>query len=165
MIIGIDNGISGGLAAISAHHGLIIAKTPMPIQKTDGKNEIDVVALKRWLVILTNGVPNSATYVIEKPVGSKSAAAGVSMAGSFHALRGTLEALGGSVVRVSARTWQKALSVDSDAKKAKAIELARSTWPDEDWRATPRSTTPHTGMVDAALIAYFFRLQCSHEHL
>jgi hypothetical protein len=42
IVIGIDNGISGGIVAISAHHGLIIATTAMPSKKHRARNEVDI---------------------------------------------------------------------------------------------------------------------------
>ena len=41
MRIGIDNGISGGLVAISDHDGSYIACSAMPTTKIDGLNAID----------------------------------------------------------------------------------------------------------------------------
>lgn len=157
MIIAIDNGVSGGCVAMTKSHGLIIDKIPMPTKKVDDKNEINTAHFWHWVRNVTQGNFAAVTFILERPVGSKSAAAATSMAGSFHALRATLESRGLQVGRVSPKTWQKALGVDSDEKKAKAIQKAYDIWPDEDWLATPRSTTPHTGMVDAALIGHFLR--------
>ena len=41
--------------------------------------------------------------------------------------------------------------------KAYARAKAAQIWPDEDWLATPRSKKAHEGLIDAALIAEFYR--------
>jgi len=51
MIVGIDNGIDGGICAISPH-GKIIDKCPMPILKRKEKREVDVSAFKKWILDL-----------------------------------------------------------------------------------------------------------------
>ena len=43
MIIGIDNGLDGGLVAISKHTGGIISKTVMPTMHRAGKLEVNTV--------------------------------------------------------------------------------------------------------------------------
>jgi hypothetical protein len=87
MYVAFDNGVSGGLAAISESHGKLIACIPMPISKARKGNEIDVRAVHRWISDVTGGNLSNATYLIEEPGGSKSAKAACSMAGSFHAIR------------------------------------------------------------------------------
>ena len=76
--IGIDNGVSGALAAISPH-SQIIAVLPMPTLKARKGNEIDIAAVWQWLDNLGR---DKITVTIEEPGGSKSAKASTSMAGS-----------------------------------------------------------------------------------
>ena len=45
MIIGIDNGLDGGLAAISKTTGALINKTVMPTLKRGSKREVDAYKL------------------------------------------------------------------------------------------------------------------------
>ena len=42
MIIGVDNGLTGGLVAISKHTGAVISKTAMPTKQRMGRSEIDI---------------------------------------------------------------------------------------------------------------------------
>jgi hypothetical protein len=61
---------------------------------------------------------------------------------------------------VSAKKWQNALFSGieyDDTKKASAL-VAKTLWPNQDWRGTPRSRVAHDGMTDAALIAEYGRL-------
>lgn len=157
MIIGIDNGVTGGAVAISRHHGMIISKMVMPVKKVGKSNEIDSRRFWLWCCDATEGDFREVSFVLEMPVGSKSAKAGISMSGSFHALRSTLESRGYICERVPAKQWQRDLRVNLDESKAKAIAKAKEIWPDEDWKPSPRHKNPHTGIVDAALIAWWYR--------
>lgn len=96
--------------------------------------------------------------LMEQPIGAKSYKAAVSMAASFHAVRGVLA--GYDFNRITAFIWQKAMlpgyKKGCDTKKL-ALQKARELWPDEKWLATPRSKVPHDGAVDACLIAEYLR--------
>jgi hypothetical protein len=159
IIIGIDNGISGGLVAISAHHGLIIATTAMPSRKHRTRNEVDIQAVHRWISGITDGQPGRAAYIIEEPNNSRNASTAYSVAGSFHALRGYLEAYHADARRITPQSWQKAMmgKVPAGETKAFALAKAREIWPEESWLASPRRKVPHEGIVDAALIAEYGR--------
>lgn len=158
MIIGIDNGVSGAIAAIS-ECGPLIAWCPMPIQRARKGNQIDVKALHLWLSETTGGNLSNATYIIEEPGGSKSAKAAVSMAGSFHAIRALLDVKFLRWEPVTPRQWQRVMlpGCKPGDSKPRALEAARRLWPDESWLATPKCRTPHDGAIDAALIAEWAR--------
>lgn len=164
--IGIDNGISGGVAYLGPL-GSLIAVTPMPVSVITRKSrsskkgrkvsEINVNELAHWVREM-NCRPSDTIVMIEEPCGSKSADALKSMSGSFHALRALFQLAGYTVERVDPRDWQKPLlNAKSGDTKPAAIKLAKHLWPDEKWLATPKCKTPHTGMVDGALIAEFAR--------
>jgi hypothetical protein len=154
--VGIDNGLSGGVVVLGHPHGAVLGKTIMPTRKRDGKNEVDVIALRSWLLGILGGDMLCARFFIEEPVGSKSLNAAKSMAASFHAIRGLLAAYGADWTPVKARTWQKQLfGKDKADTKELSVSLAKSLWPDEEWRKTARCTTDHDGMTDAALIAHY----------
>lgn len=158
--IGIDNGISGGLAAIPDRAGVSpLGYAKMPIQRSRKGNEIDVRALHLWLTEITCGNLSNAVYLIEEPAGSKSAKAGVSMAGSFHAIRGFFDAKFLRYERVTHQRWQKAMLPGCKAgdTKARALECARRLWPEETFLASPLCKVPNDGIVDALLIAEWGR--------
>jgi hypothetical protein len=57
------------------------------------------------------------------------------------------------------QAWQRVMlpnCAKGDTKPA-ALAKAKQLWPAETWLATNRSTKPHDGLVDAALIAEFGR--------
>jgi Holliday junction resolvasome RuvABC endonuclease subunit len=157
VFVGIDNGINGAWGIID-EDGDLVSWSTMPIHKPDGRNEIDVrrlsdelhEALKEYTVV---------KCLVEKPVGSKSARAGISMAGSFHATIAVLTLAGYNWDRIQARKWQKAMlpqhkGVDT---KQSSIELAGKLWPNEPFLRTKRCTTQHDGATDACLIAEYAR--------
>ncbi len=64
------------------------------------------------------------------------------------------------VRRVQVKEWQDAVLGKRLAKgmtKVAALAAANKLWPTEQWLATSRSKTPHDGIIDAALIAYYNR--------
>lgn len=158
MRIGIDNGISGGLVAISDHDGRYIDGITMPILRWKKRNEIDALTVRYWLRGLgESGKIASAT--IEEPGGSKSAKAACSMAGSFHALRAVLILWGVKWGRITPQSWQKVMLPKCKAgdTKPRALALAKELWPDETFLASSRCKVPHDGLIDAALIAEYSR--------
>lgn len=161
VIIGIDNGISGAIVAISAHTGAFIAALPMPTQKGATGNEINVIAAKQWIAEIAGTIGSIKCVAIEQPVGSKSYKAAVSMAGSFHALRSICDLSGLRMIPIPARTWQKFMlgKIASGDSKKSALQKAMQLWPDETFLAGKRSKVPHNGIVDASLIAEYARLK------
>jgi hypothetical protein len=151
IIVGIDNGVSGGLAAIGDD---LLVLLPMPTLQARKGNEIDAAAVDAWLVDVAPRL-----VVIEEPGGSKSAKAATSMAGSFHTLRTICVLRKIPYDRITPQAWQKVMlpGCKPGDTKRRALEVARRLWPSRDWRATPRCTTPHDGLIDATLIAEWAR--------
>jgi hypothetical protein len=160
--VGIDNGVSGGLVALSDLSNVPpIGMLPMPTLRARKGNEVDVRAVHHWLTETCGGNLSSAVYVLEEPGGSKSAKAACSMAGSFHALRGFFETKFLRWERVTPQAWQRTMlpGCKTGDSKPRALELARRLWPQETFLASERSRIPHDGLVDAALIAEWARRQ------
>lgn len=169
MIIGIDNGLSGGLVAISRQHGLIIAKTPMPVitrslHRPKKTNEIHAAEVVRWIADVTDYRP--CLVVIEEcPEHANRASTMRSMGISYGiligAITGGLTGYRVAVVRSgnSLDSWQRAIlgKVPQGKTKPAALAVASDLWPDEKWLASPKRKTAHDGMVDAALIAEYAR--------
>ena len=159
-VVGIDNGVSGGVAILSQHNGSIIATSAMFCKERNGKNEVDVYTLYQWLRDKLNGRLTQATYYIEEPAGSKSLSAALSMSSSFHSIRGMLETKGLVWQGVPARTWQKALMGKTKVAGKKTTEeaLARKLWSDEQWiTLRPTGKKLNDGVIDGCLIAEFGR--------
>jgi hypothetical protein len=157
VIIGVDNGISGGLCAVAAFDGGVVGYRAMPTKTVAGKSEVDVRALLDWLESYRNNI----VVCIEEPLRhAKSSQAMRSMSISFGLILGACEAKQFEVIRTQVKEWQDAMLGKRLAKgvtKVAALASANKLWPTEQWRATTRSKTPHDGMVDAALIARYNR--------
>jgi hypothetical protein len=167
--VGIDNGLDGGIVALSDMEGLHpIASHVMPTRseiqparkKTKAKKlrEVDAAA---FLAIL-NGIGNreDITVIFEQcPFRAERASTMRSMAMSAGKLLGVMETRGIRVVRILSLDWQPVMlgKVPQGQTKAFAIRKAREIWPKETWIPTTRHRVPHDGLIDAALIAEFGR--------
>jgi len=158
IIIGIDNGISGSLVAISAYHGKVIDKILMPTRPSDKSRECDAMAVCEWIERFT--CTDDIAVALEPPSKhSPGTLALCSMWDCYGAIRGILESCGIKHVRIAPRTWQAEMLgvVPKGETKAYARAKAREIWADEEWLATPRSKKAHEGFIDAALIEEFYR--------
>ena len=152
-IIGIDNGLSGGIVALCPESGTLIDKTAMPICGFLGKNEADVGEVMRWISYFDcRGVG-----IEEPPHHTPSAAAMRSLSLSFGLITGALKQAGIHPCRITVHEWQKDVlgKVPQGMTKPAALAKAHELWPGTDWRESPRHKKPHDGMIDAALIARY----------
>jgi hypothetical protein len=145
MIVGIDNGLDGGLCAISKFDGSLIDKVRMPTLQMSKKKEIDIRKVHQWLMDLNT----SFIFAVEEPLAhAKSSQAVRSMAISFGKLVGMAESHDyENIMRVSVHKWQKAM--------LGRVPKGRTKEPSENWLANKRCRTPHDGMIDAYLIARY----------
>jgi len=159
--IGIDNGLTGALVALSDHPGPPIAMTIMPTRGKAKGNEVDGGALRQWIQSVSGGFFGGITVILETPgKHSPGAQALCSMWDSYGCIRGILESRGIRHHRIAPQQWQKKMLVGcakGDTKPA-ALAKARQLWPQESWLASPRCSKPHDGMIDAALIAEYGRI-------
>ena len=156
MIVGIDNGLDGGVCAISAFSGDLIAYMEMPCKDRAGKREIDTLKVYRWIMNLNT----DSRILIEEPLKhAKTSQAMRSMAISFGKLLGMCEAHVLTVEPVEVLEWQRAMlgKVPKGQTKKVALKKAQEYEPEEKWLASPRCRVPHDGIVDAFLIAQYGR--------
>jgi len=158
IIIGIDNGISGGLVAISSFSGEILGMSTMPAKEWRSRNEVNIMSVIEWINNVTNDNSHDVLFIIEEPNNSKTPSTAYSVASSFHSLRGLFEAKGWEWLRVTPQSWQTRMLGKKIPKgktkiyaKRKALELR----PDEKFLPTKRHRTPHEGLIDAFLIALY----------
>ena len=146
LIVGIDPGISGGIACLSPDGA---EAEPMPLVGT----EIDAGYLADWLI-----TRSPALVVVEK-VGAMPGNGSVSMfkfGTGFGQILGVLEALKLSHYRVTPQAWKKAVLAGTSRDKTAAIEYVHRRYPDVC--LTPgRKRTPHDGMADALCLAEYGR--------
>lgn len=166
--IGIDNGLTGGMVALRGS-GQLLKSAAMPTRKGyKGKNYVNERTLCRWIKDLAEAW--DIRVVMEKPSFARDANAALSMADSYGTIRTVCHLLGLEVLEIEARDWQGTFfKRPKDAKetgwstKTAAQQVAKGKWPMRHFMATTRSTKPHDGMVDAALIAEFGRLKANEN--
>jgi len=154
VVIGCDNGISGALVAISAHHGLVIDKILMPTRKNGKSRECNALTLCRWLETLES---SRIAVCLETPMKhSPGLLALCSMWDCYGAIRGVLESCGIIHSRIAPQTWQTAMlgKVPKGETKAAARAKAAQIWPSETWAKTKAH---QAAFIDAALIAEYYR--------
>lgn len=157
VIVGIDNGVSGGLCAISSFDGSVIDHIKMPVEKIGDKPEVYIKGVLYWLAQFS---PLSTSVAIEEPLRhAKSSQAMRSMSISFGKIIGLCETIEYPTYRIQVKEWQDVELGKRLAKgqtKVVALAKARQHWPDENWLATSKSKVPHDGIVDSALIARYY---------
>jgi crossover junction endodeoxyribonuclease RuvC len=178
IVIGIDPGKSGGIAAINRRD--FIALEPMPVS-SDGL--IDGRRLAEWIVEHT-GHPHGVWAKNERGhdfvdsevsvwVEDVHAMPGQGVCSMFSfgrglgCIEGVCGALGLAVHRVRPQEWVKEAErvlgdpgVDRGASgkekaKGRGAVWAKRIWPHANLLATERSKKPHDGMADALLIAWY----------
>ena len=162
MLVGVDNGLDGGLCAITQFDGSLIDKIAMPCRQQSKKREIDICKIHKWLSDLNTPF----VLAIEEPLAhAKSSQAVRSMAISFGKLLGMAECKDYEVARVSVHKWQKAMLgfIPKGKTKQVALETAQNLEPSENWLKNKRGRVPHDGLVDAFLIAHYYRQRIKQE--
>lgn len=164
--IGIDNGISGALAAITVDSVLDVID--MPTLKTGTSTFIDANALDAWLTKHAGWARlegGSVRVTFEQ--GSKQPKFGTvgnfSNGYSFGVVKTILDlqAKRGNLVFqcVDPRTWQKVMfqglrGTGKGDTKGASIEICHRLWPTFSL-VPPRCRTPHDGWADALCMAEF----------
>lgn len=169
-IIGIDNGLEGGLAMLRQSDGALLYRQPMPILHDITLNckriDSDSLAalLRKWRDSAYDSRIIWTPMVAAEPCPkhSKDKASMRSMAFSWGLIVAAVSRVDLHITPIdsgrSNASWQTCLlgRLKKGGTKPAAIALARKLWPEESFIAAG-CRTPHTGMVDAALIAEHLR--------
>lgn len=152
--IGIDNGISGGIAIIKNQK--ILEIIPMPIiTGSNNRNEYDILAIIKIL----EKYKKDSVMIIEKAQAMPKL--GTVQAFSFGKLYGIIISLACSLkipyLIIHAKTWQKEMfrDVSSVNTKQASIIIAKQLYPNQSFLATERSKKEHDGMTDALLLSVY----------
>ena len=155
VIIGIDNGLDGGLVALSSV-GDIIECLPMPTLQVADKKEVDPKAVVDFVLKFDKCIVG-----IEEPLRFAPTSQAIrSMAISFGKCIGACAAFGIDSKRIQVKEWQDVMlgkGLPKGQTKSVALKKANQIWPNEKWLATKRSKVAHDGLVDAGLIAEYIR--------
>ena len=157
-VMGIDVGLSGGIAVISKS-GMVVTQ-PMPAIPS-GKGGGKLLSLNMLLVALAAWSGNIRMCFVE----FVSARPGQSAPSTFKFGRvfGSTEALLVAVnipyTLVTSRQWTQEMhqGTSGDDPKKKSLSAVARLFPRTDLRRTEKCTTMDSGMVDALLIAEYGR--------
>lgn len=159
IIIGIDNGLDGGVVFLSGD-GKVLAKYVMPTigNKINGKRSYVVPEMAR--MILRHCDEDTKAYLeLAQAMPKQGVSSMFSIGFGFGLWQGVLTALAIPFEVVGPRAWQKVMfeGVDkTDTKKASAL-VANRLSPQTDWKATERCKTQHDGLTDAFCLAEYGR--------
>ena len=142
-VIGIDPGLSGGIAVFFDDAPFAIYK--MPVIKSGTKKVLDTHGLVEILQEFDADVA-----VIEKvhAMPGQGVSSMFNFGMGFGILQGALAALSIPMLFVTPQTWQKGIfnGIDSKLGKKRSIVYCKSRWPKEKWS---------DGTADAAYIALY----------
>ena len=160
--LGIDPGLSGGLAVVSGDR--IRYKMAMPTisfttKKGKTKSEIDREAILSFLAVL----PKHTHVAIEEVIGfrNQDIRASCTTCKNYGILLMGLSFAHAFITEVPSDTWQEHFGIVSvkesrgESTKEQAFHIARRLYLDDNFRKSERSHIVHDGIVDAILLANY----------
>ena len=168
---GIDPGVNGAFAIIDIDGGRIYG-TPMPtfwrvLKSGKRRKQYDYIAIRKFLevhkgaeVTIEEQFPMPMIFKKANGVEQRQGATSVFSTGyGFGVLMGILSCLDLKTQLVHPKTWQAAFFKREEGKttKEQALEVVKELYPDVNLYSSERSTVPHTGIVDAILLAEYGR--------
>lgn len=154
--IGIDPGLSGGLAIIDDKG--TIRTFPMPVLTIGTKREINVTSLSGWLS--GNAFACSMVGVeIQHAMPKQGVSSMFKIGKGYGIILGILTALKMPFTEIRANEWQKVMFAGHPKANTKNLskKIAQQLYPSMDFKATSRCTNLHDGMTDATLIATYIK--------
>ncbi len=155
-IIGIDPGLTGGLAMIRPHE---IALKIMPTVKVGKRNQIDEKAVVDWLRPFVGkpfvGKPVRIYIELVHAMPKQGVVSMFTFGTGWGLVRGICTGLGLSYELVRPQEWKKTVLIGQP--KGSEYLVASRLWPNVEWLASKRCKKPHDGLVHAALIAEYGR--------
>ena len=153
-IIGIDPGLSGGIAILDDLKIFDIYDMPIMPEGKKNKNQLNSAQLVN--IIKKNLIPNGDTFLIVEQVSAMPGQGGTSMFNfgqTFGSIKGICAALGLPIFYVRPAKWKKhfeLINSSKDASRTKVIEM----YPSISSRLTKKKDV---NKADAILIARYFR--------
>ena len=154
IVVGIDNGLSGGIACVGNQEQLLEV-FPMPIVKSNKRTEYDmreIINKIKTIQKLDTNVIAILEQAAVRPVSGKRACF---MNGQCYGImRGILNALDISCVIVTPNRWMKEILAGTNQKDKKgSIKYCLNKYPAYSFKATERCTKYHDGCTDAVCLA------------
>jgi hypothetical protein len=141
--------LDGGLAAVAPDE---LHLRVMPVVPVGTRRQLDEQAIVQWLMQFQKPM------VFIEAVGARPRQGVVAMFSfgtGWGLVRGICAGLGIPYELVRPQEWQGLLL--KGQPKGSEYLVASRLWPNADWRASERAQVPHSGLVDAALIAEYGR--------
>lgn len=163
IVIGIDNGLDGGVVAIHGSGPLIRLVTPT---LGTGKRSFNLVAMADLLRVLSIDSNDKMAFLERaQAMPGQGVTSMFSTGFGFGAWQGLLTALQIPFELVTPQKWQRDMfvGINRDDTKAASALVAQRLRPDTDWRASPRCRKPHDGLTDAFCIAEYGRRRMAGE--
>lgn len=148
--IGIDPGLTGAVAVLTAS-GELKAALPMPVcQRTANTKMVDGAALRIQLLNILHGEPALVLIELTQAMNNDGGVAGFRFGHATAMAEGVCHGLGIDVTALSPQSWKASYHLIGRDKTA-ATELARSLYPMATLKATDRGSS--SGLADALLLA------------
>lgn len=154
-IMGIDNGLGGGLVLLDDGHP--VEKRIMPVVDVKGgKREYAIVEIVNLFKTLK---PEHVFLERAQSMPGQGVSSMFSIGLGYGMFLGILTSFYIPFTVVHPKTWQKVVFRDLPKQDTKAMAyiVCSRLWPGVDWRATERCRKPHDGLCDAAMIAEYGR--------
>lgn len=154
--IGIDPGLSGGIALIGSTGQLLLESTPVIAGK-----DYDIQAMKK--ILMSKEWMNDQRFVtIENQISmpGQGLTSTLTTGKGFGIWLGLLAGLEVPFQVISAKQWQNKLFTGTSPKldtKARSEIIAKRLFPTADFRKSDRAKKAHDGLTDAACIAEYGR--------
>lgn len=152
VFIGVDPGINGAIAAVSAN-GDLISSVDFPVLGVGRKREINLPHLRR---IIADIVGTSKAHACVEQVGARPGQGVVSMFRFGRAtgqIEGLLAGLLVPVIRITPQRWRKTMAIPSGAEGKEASVLSAS----QLFMSADFTKKKDHNRAEAALIAEFCR--------
>lgn len=153
MIVGIDNGLSGGIVWLN-DDGSVAHKLVMPVLVIGTHNTYNISQIVAELKFRK---PTEAFLEYAQAMPGQGVRSMFMIGYGFGLMEGILSSLEIPYTIVKPKRWQEMFFKDlpkDDTGKLSAIVCQRK-WPGVDWRKSERASVPHLGITDAALIAAY----------
>lgn len=160
IILGIDPGLTGGLVLYNGSSILEMSTMPILKEKRNGrlKSEIDLNELNNLIVKFKSHNPKCFLEKVGAMPG-QGVSSMFAFGKGFGILIGMLSAHEIETTLVPPQRWtaliHKPYAHTSLESKEKSKLISSKLFPSENFLATNKSKVPHTGLVDAALIAVY----------
>jgi crossover junction endodeoxyribonuclease RuvC len=155
IVLGIDNGLDGGVFAIRLETKVSM-KFVTPTLGV-GKRSYDLGAMAAIVEGLVRGESSHAFIERAQAMPGQGVSSMFSIGLGYGMWQGILAGLQIPFEVVSPQRWQKEMfvGVNKADTKAASATVAQRLRPDVDWRASTRCRKPHDGLTDAFCIAEY----------